>query len=113
FQIIYVARNCKDALISSYHFVKSLKFWLGETLEEYVNDFINSEVNYSSYWTHTVDFWRMRNEPHIFFVTYEEMKSNLQGVIERLCTFLERPQLTQDEMKKMLDHLSFDNMKKI
>ncbi|XP_059221039.1 luciferin sulfotransferase [Stomoxys calcitrans] len=109
--IIYVARNCKDVVVSSYHFIKSLRLWQGDNLEDYVNDFINSEVNYSSYWTHIIDFWQMRNEPYICFVTYEDMKRDLTGVIERLCTFLERPQLTAEEMENILQHLSFESMK--
>lgn len=110
FQIIYVARNCKDVVISSYHFTKNLGFWKGDHLEDYVNDFMNNEVNYSSYWSHIVDFWKMRQEPFIFFVTYEEMKRDLTAVIQRLCTFLERPQLTAKELAKTLDHLSFAKM---
>ncbi|XP_073839453.1 sulfotransferase 1 family member D1-like [Musca autumnalis] len=108
---IYVARNCKDVVVSSYHFMKKLGLWSGDNMEDYVNDFINNELNYTSYWNHIVDFWKMRNEPHIFFVTYEEMKKDLASVIQRLCTFLERPQLTAEEMERTLDHLSFDKMR--
>ncbi|XP_075161038.1 sulfotransferase 1E1-like [Haematobia irritans] len=110
-KIIYVARNCKDVVVSSYHFVKNLCLWSGESLEDYVTDFINNEIVNTAYWTHIVDFWKMRHEPNIFYVTYEEMKKNLKGVIEKLCDFLERPQLNAEDMEKLLKHLSFDSMK--
>ncbi|XP_061394228.1 luciferin sulfotransferase-like [Musca vetustissima] len=110
-KLIYVARNCKDVIVSSYHFTKNVGHWSGPNLEAYVNDFINDEIIYTNYWSHILNFWHIRNEPNIFFITYEEMSRNLKGVLERLCRFLERPQLNQKEMEKLLDHLSFDNMK--
>ncbi|XP_061394229.1 sulfotransferase 1E1-like [Musca vetustissima] len=51
-KIIYVARNCKDVVVSSYHFLKKLGLWTGDNIEDYVNDFINNELNYTSYWNH-------------------------------------------------------------
>ncbi|XP_073842999.1 amine sulfotransferase-like [Musca autumnalis] len=108
---IYMARNFKDVVVSSYHFMKQVGLWTGDSMEEYVEDFLNNELNFTSYLHHVVDFWKMRNEPNIFFVTYEEMSRDLPGVIKRLCTFLERPQLTAEEMEQMLEHLSFDKMK--
>lgn len=106
-----MARNCKDVIVSSYHFLKKLGLWTGDNIEDYIEDFIHDELNYTNYWNHIVDYWRMRNEPHIFFVTYEEMKRDLAGVIRGLCDFLERPQLTAEEMAKTVEHLSFDKMK--
>ncbi|XP_073836598.1 luciferin sulfotransferase-like [Musca autumnalis] len=110
-KLIYVARNCKDVIVSSYHFTKALGYWSGDNIADYVNDFMNNDVMYTSYWSHVVNFWKIRNKPNIFFVTYEEMKRNLKGVIERLCEFLEKPQLNDREMEQLLEHLSFDNMK--
>lgn len=85
--------------------------WKGDNFQDYVNDFLNNEILYTNFWGHIVDFWRMRNEPFIFFVTYEEMKKDLENVIKRLCDFLEKPQLSEEQMKGLLKHLSFDNMK--
>ena len=85
--------------------------WKGDNMHDYVEDFMNNDIIYTSYWSHVVDFWKMRNEPFIFFVTYEEMKRDLVGVLRRLSDFLERPQLTEDEMVKLVQHLSFDSMK--
>ncbi|XP_005175858.1 sulfotransferase 1 family member D1 [Musca domestica] len=110
-KVIYVARNCKDVVVSSYHFAKNLRLWAGDNIEDFVTDFLNDEILYCNYWSHIVDFWKMRNEEHIFFVTYEEMKRNLGGVVQRLCDFLGRPQLSEEELQKTLDHLSFNKMK--
>ncbi|XP_037826772.1 sulfotransferase family cytosolic 1B member 1-like [Lucilia sericata] len=110
-KIIYVARNVKDVIVSSYHFVKNLQMWHGANFHEYVEDFLNNDIIYTHFWSHIVDFWKMRNEPFIFFVTYEEMKRDLPNVLKRLCVFLERPQLSETEMEGLMQHLSFDSMK--
>ena len=110
-QMIYVARNVKDVIVSSFHFVKNLNRWRGATIPEFVEDFLGNKIVYTNFWAHIVGFYKMRNEPHIFFVTYEEMKRDLAGVLQRLCTFLDRPQLTEDELAKTVNHLSFGNMK--
>ncbi|XP_073836856.1 sulfotransferase 1 family member D1-like [Musca autumnalis] len=110
-KIIYVARNCKDVVVSAYHFAKNLQLWRGDNIEDFVNDFLNDNILYCNYWTHIVDFWKMRNEENIFFVTYEEMKRDLGGVIRRLCAFLQRPQLSEEELLHTVDYLSFNKMK--
>ncbi|XP_013115829.2 luciferin sulfotransferase-like [Stomoxys calcitrans] len=110
-KIIYLARNCKDVVVSTYHFMNNLGYRLDYDFENFVNDFMNNEIWYTSYWSHVLDYWKMRHEPYILFMTYEEMQRDLKGVLQKLCTFLERPQLKPDEMEKMLEHLSFEKMK--
>lgn len=106
-----MARNVKDVIVSSFHFVKNLGMWHGDNFQDYVEDFLNNEIMYTHFWSHIVDFWKMRHESFIFFVTYEEMKRDLSDVLQRLCNFLERPQLTKEEMQGLLQHLTFDSMK--
>lgn len=110
-QLIYVARNVKDVIVSSYHFTKDLKLWLGQSFPEYVNDFLNNDILHTPYWSHVLNFWFMRNEPFVFFVTYEEMKRDLAAVCQKLCIFLERPPLTPQELAQFVDYVSFGNMK--
>uniref|UniRef100_A0A1A9WEK8 Sulfotransferase domain-containing protein n=1 Tax=Glossina brevipalpis TaxID=37001 RepID=A0A1A9WEK8_9MUSC len=109
-KIIYVARNVKDVIVSSYHFAQN-GMWKGNSIVDYVNTFTSSEIHWTPFWTHILDFWNMRNEPFIFFVTYEEMIKDLRGVIQRLCQFLNRPLLTVEELKRLIAHLSFKEMK--
>ncbi|XP_044251860.2 luciferin sulfotransferase-like isoform X2 [Drosophila takahashii] len=108
---IYVARNPKDVVVSTYHFFSDIKYWKC-SIDEFVDDFVADKTPFSSYWGHLVDFYRLRNEKNIFFVTYEEMKRDLKGVVRRLSRFLNFKDLTDNEMEKLLSHLSFENMKK-
>ncbi|CAD7006364.1 unnamed protein product [Ceratitis capitata] len=109
-KLIYCARNPKDVVLSYGHFLRGKGAYNG-SMEEFIDDFLNAETLYSPYWIHVYTRWQMRTEPNIFFTTYEEMKQNLSGVVERLNEFLEKPPLSEAQMEKLLNHLSFESMK--
>ncbi|XP_012159835.1 estrogen sulfotransferase [Ceratitis capitata] len=109
-KLIYCARNPKDVVLSYGHFLRGKGAYNG-SMEEFIDDFLNAETLYSPYWIHVYTMWQMRAEPNIFFTTYEEMKQNLRGVVERLNEFLEQPPLSEAQMEKLLNHLSFESMK--
>lgn len=105
-----MARNPKDVLVSSYHFLTGIGLWQG-SLDEFTNQFIEDRIIFTSYWSHVMDFYRMRHEPNVFFITYEEMKKDLKSIVSKLSKFLECKELNENEMEKLLEHLSFANMK--
>lgn len=96
--------------VSFYHFHRGLGTWDG-TLSEFIEDLINNDIFFCPYWEHLMDFWRMRNEKNIFFTTYEAMKRDLRAVLIELNEFLEKPELTEEQLNELEKHLSFDNMK--
>ena len=53
----------------------------------------------------------MRHLENVCFITYEEMKNDLASVIRKVSTFLTRP-VAEDKIPSLVDHLSFDKMKK-
>ncbi|KAH8245702.1 hypothetical protein KR038_008366, partial [Drosophila bunnanda] len=107
---IYVARNPKDVIVSTYHFLFGLNFWK-RNLDQFVEDFISDKIAFNPYWAHVIDFYRMRFDENIFFVTYEEMIRDLEAVVRRLTRFLGCKDLSDVEMEKLLNHLKFKNMK--
>nr|CAI5828440.1 unnamed protein product [Callosobruchus analis] len=109
-KIIYVIRNCKDAAVSSYHFLVALYQYTG-TREELYNMFLSDEVIYTPYWTHVLGFWGQRHKPNVMILRYEEMIKDLPGTMRKVASFLEKP-LTDDQISNLKDHLSFDSMKK-
>ncbi|KAH8351056.1 hypothetical protein KR084_001817 [Drosophila pseudotakahashii] len=109
-KVIYVARNPKDVVVSSYHQMIGLYSW-DAGLDEFVDHFIADKVLYASYWAHIIDFYRMRNEKNVFFVTYEEMTRDLEDVVKRLSRFLDCKDLGESEVEKLLNYLSFESLK--
>ena len=60
---------------------------------------------------HVLGYWERRNEENVFFITYEEMKKDLQSVIRKVSEFLNKT-LTEVDVANLAEHLSFTNMKK-
>jgi hypothetical protein len=53
----------------------------------------------------------MRHNPNVLFLRYEEMKSDLGGVIRKVSQFLQKP-LTDEQIEVLIHHLDFESLKK-
>jgi hypothetical protein len=53
----------------------------------------------------------MRHNSNVLFLRYEEMKSDLGGVIRRVSQFLQKP-LTDEQIEVLNHHLDFESLKK-
>ncbi|KAF0295785.1 Sulfotransferase family cytosolic 1B member 1 [Amphibalanus amphitrite] len=58
----------------------------------------------------TCKAWKRRNHPNMLFVTFEEMKQDLRGVIDRVAAHLGK-QPTEKQLEQLERHLSFESMK--
>ncbi|XP_049841721.1 luciferin sulfotransferase-like [Schistocerca gregaria] len=108
-RIMYMMRNLKDMIVSYYH---HYQLW-GEchlTLDEFAECFMEDIPMYLPYWEHVIPFWNMRQEPHVLFYSYEEMKEDLATVVRRMAAFLGKP-IAEEMVAKLVDHLSFDSMR--
>ncbi|KAL5273426.1 hypothetical protein ACFFRR_000262 [Megaselia abdita] len=108
-KIIYITRNVKDAILSRYHMYKGLNYWKGD-LKSFLNAFLADDLAYLPYWPHILEFWQIRNEPNVYFTSYETIKKDLKGNLRKICTFLERP-YTEELLDEAIDKLSFEKMK--
>ncbi|KAJ3621882.1 hypothetical protein MTP99_002433 [Tenebrio molitor] len=72
--------------------------------------FLGGKVTYSPYWNHVLPFWQMRHNPNVLFLRYEEMKSDLGGVIRRVSQFLQKT-LTDEQIEVLVHHLDFESLK--
>uniref|UniRef100_A0A1L8EFU1 Putative estrogen sulfotransferase-like isoform x1 n=1 Tax=Haematobia irritans TaxID=7368 RepID=A0A1L8EFU1_HAEIR len=110
-KLIYVSRNPKDAFVSEYHFFRHMgDFEPEHKLEDYLcNRMENSSSN--EQFDNTMEFYTLRNEPWIYYTSFERMKMDLRAVIQDVCQFLNKT-IDDETMKQMLKHLSFEEMKK-
>lgn len=69
-------------------------------------------VNYGPFWTNVLDYWERRYDPNVLFIKYEDMKHDLVSVIRKVSDFLITRQLTDTQISKLVEHLSFQNMQK-
>ncbi|KAG8192699.1 hypothetical protein JTE90_009723 [Oedothorax gibbosus] len=87
---IFVARNPKDCCTSFFHHTKMLPgfgFWNG-TFDEFFEVFMEGEVEYGDYFDHLLSWYPHRNDPNVFYTTFENMKNNASAVTLDLAKFL-------------------------
>lgn len=87
---VYVARNPWDCCVSLYHQVKDMSIFRFEdgTFDDFLEAFLEGDLSYGDYFKHVVGGYSLKNEPNLFFVTYEELKKNPRGAVLRLARFI-------------------------
>ncbi|KAI4460792.1 sulfotransferase sult [Holotrichia oblita] len=108
-KIIYLTRNPKD-VCQSYHPHMQMFFGMNVNFEETAKMFCKGKVPLGDMLDHALEFWKRRNEPHILFLKYEDLRSNTKGTIRLIAEFLEKP-LTDEEIDKIYDFLTLTKMK--
>ncbi|KAK9411513.1 amine sulfotransferase-like [Crotalus adamanteus] len=79
-KIIYVLRNPKDILVSSYHFHKILvKLETPKDFSTFFEKFLAGKVLCSSWLDHVEGWYAHKGDFNILFLSYEEMKKDLRS----------------------------------
>jgi len=107
---IVVVRDPCDALVSDYHFMGEMFFDKNSvSLEEFAReDYIPSRGVHQ----HILAFWEQRKDENVLALSYENMKADLSGTIERVAEFigieldeeLRQIVLKQSDIKFMQEH---------
>ncbi|HET7376992.1 MAG TPA: sulfotransferase domain-containing protein [Anaerolineae bacterium] len=85
---IAVVRDPKDALLSLYRFFEGWVMEKGSIpIEEFARDFYVEGRN-RGYWKHIQAFWDRRHDADVLALSYENMKQDLPGTIERVAEFM-------------------------
>ncbi|GIY36330.1 amine sulfotransferase [Caerostris darwini] len=87
---IFVARNPKDCCVSFFHHTRDqlgFGYWDGE-FDDFFELFMAGELAYNDYFDHLLDWYPHRNDPNVFYTTYEDMKKDIKTVILKLSSFL-------------------------
>ncbi|XP_037533054.1 sulfotransferase 2B1-like [Nematolebias whitei] len=110
-KVIYVMRNPKDILVSSYYFHQMANFLEDPgTLDEFMDKFLKGRVFYGK-WTDHVKSWKCAElGDRIMFITYEEMIQDLPASVTRISNFLCH-NLSEDAIPKIAEYCSFKSMK--
>ncbi|XP_074076369.1 sulfotransferase 2A1-like [Macrotis lagotis] len=109
--IIYVARNPRDVLISLYHFLDELPSYQScSTFEDFFEEFVEGNVVYGSWFDHIKGWLPLRGSEKFLFLTYEELHEKLKVSLEKICQFLDKD-LSEEEISLILENVSFQVMK--
>lgn len=96
-------------VVSFFHHYRHIVGYEG-TQEDFTEAFLNDQVIYAPFNEHVLDFWRIRNEPNILFLFYEDMKTNMQRMVEDVMRFLGK-KYSQQQVETLCKHLSVDSMR--
>ncbi|XP_004477606.1 sulfotransferase 1E1 [Dasypus novemcinctus] len=110
-KMIYLCRNAKDVAVSYYYFFQMASGHPNPgTFPEFVEKFMDGQVPYGSWYKHTRSWWEKRENPHVLFLFYEDMKEDIRKEIKKVMQFLGRKP-SEELVEKIVHHTSFQEMK--
>ena len=96
--------------MSLYNHFRKLEGFDG-TLDCFVEAFLADECDYSPFIGLALGYWHARNEPNVLVISYEDMKRDLASVVRKTADFLGK-KVPEKKMPALLEHLSFESMKR-
>ncbi|KAK8769596.1 hypothetical protein V5799_013940 [Amblyomma americanum] len=106
---VYIARNPWDVCRSFFDMVRDLSVYRFQdgTFDDFLDAFLAGDFGFGSYFQHVASGYAVKDEPNVFFATYEELKKDTRGTVLRLARFLgERySRKLEDESNGLLDAL--------
>jgi hypothetical protein len=110
---ICVVRDPKDVFVSGYHFSRAVVFGPAmPSVPNWLDAYLSADTPLGSWAEHLASYWRVRHEPNVLFLTYERMRGDLPGTVDRIAAFM-GVTLTAAERAAVIERSSFDYMKKI
>ncbi|XP_043571095.1 sulfotransferase 2B1-like [Chiloscyllium plagiosum] len=110
-KVVYVSRNPKDALVSSFHYHDMASFLENPgTFEEFIDKFLEGKVMFGSWFDHIKSWWPRKDQDNILFLTYEELLQDMRSALLKLKEFLGK-QLSDDAIERIVTQTKFNNMK--
>ena len=110
-KVIVVMRNLKDNLVSYYHFYRAFSSYsFPGDFSDFLELFKEKRLVFGDWFDFNLGWWEHKDDSNFIFVKYEEMKTDIRSVINRLCNFLNKklgPELIND----IIQHVSFAKMK--
>ncbi|XP_072143035.1 sulfotransferase ssu-1-like [Dermacentor andersoni] len=80
-KFVYLARNPWDVCASFYDMLKDLSVYRFQdgSFEDFLDGFLAGDFGFGSYFEHVASGYALKDEPHVFFTTYEELKRDTKG----------------------------------
>ncbi|XP_044147092.1 amine sulfotransferase-like [Bufo gargarizans] len=111
-KVIYVSKNPKDNVVSSYH-VQELQESLNDlqmTWGHFFEQFMAGEAPAGLWFDHIRGWYCHKEEFNILFLTYEEMIQDPKSAVLKMCDFLEI-KLDNQAVNRIVEKATFKNMK--
>ncbi|CAN7995334.1 unnamed protein product, partial [Ixodes hexagonus] len=107
---IYISRNPWDMSVFNYYLMHGTPAFDFEaaTFEEFLDVFLDGQLGFGDFFEHVLSAYKLKDEPNMFFVTYEELHTKKAEVVLRLAYFLgeqygRRLEENEDAFKEVLE----------
>lgn len=109
---VCVVRDPKDVVVSAWHFVRDvLAGPLIPPLRTWIELILAPDFP-ASWAASAASYWAERERPNVLFLSYREMKQDLDGAVRRIAAVMD-VELGADEHAAVVARSSFDYMKSI
>ncbi|XP_003799611.1 bile salt sulfotransferase-like [Otolemur garnettii] len=110
-KVIYLIRNPKDIIVSSYFFWNSVNLAKKpKSVEQCLEWFLEGKMPYGSWFDHVHGWVSMRERENFLLLSYEELKWDTERSVEKICQFLGK-KVEPEELSLILKNSSFQVMK--
>lgn len=125
---IYVARDGRDVAWSEHNHLFNGADWFYAALNavrpegtpeilrpsadvhEYYRDWLAGRGRMGQFWDHVRSWWRLRDEPNVYMLNYQNLKDDLPGRMADIADFL-GIEVSPETMARAVEHAGFAHMK--
>ncbi|MBN1810627.1 MAG: sulfotransferase domain-containing protein [Anaerolineae bacterium] len=126
---IYVGRDGRDVLWSTYHHHLNMKpdvvqsidaapgrvgpplGYAPESVLQYFRDWLTKDgYPWWPFWEHVLSWWRIRDLPNVMLLHFADLKADMPAEIRRTAAFLDIP-IDESTWETIIEHCTFDYMK--
>ncbi|EEC05845.1 salivary sulfotransferase, putative [Ixodes scapularis] len=88
------------------------------TFDDFFEAFVTGDLCYGDYFDHVLHGYARKDDPNVFFFTYEQLKADTPGMILKLASFLGEEygkmlEGDQEMFREILNKSSFDFMSRV
>ena len=111
-KVIFVTRNIKDMVVSFYHHKKKMEEngIASKGFPAYANLFRRGLATCTPMMEMVLEAWQQRDHPNLHFMTFEDMKADIDSCLSGLSAFL-GVSLTPEQTETVKTAVSFQSMK--
>ncbi|XP_037274534.2 sulfotransferase ssu-1 [Rhipicephalus microplus] len=118
---IYITRNPHDCCVSFYYHTRRLPTYRFQdgTFDQFFNMFVEGKVDYGDYFDNLLSWYTHRDCSNLLFITYEQLKKDTAGWVQKIANFLgeeqygERIQKHPELLERVLASVSVLSMKSL
>lgn len=110
---VCVVRDPKDVAVSGYYFFRSVLMGpLMPPMDIWVEHFLTWHTILGSWPEHLQGFWEQRHRDNVLFLTYEEMKADLPGTVDKFAGLM-KVELSVQQRERVIERSTFEYMRGI